>query len=149
MRGSTPRSEPSRLFIDTWGWLVLADQRDPSHSAAVAERRKRTLRASLVTTDYVLDETFTRVFSRGAFSVARQFGDAILEAQSSGLLAVEPITPARFRSAYRMRLRYHDKPTISFTDFSSFVVMKELDIRDVLTADAHFAQVQSGFRLRP
>src|SRR5437016_1472517 len=128
MRRSTPQSEPSRLFIDTWGWLVLADQRDPFHPAAVAERRKRTLRASLVTTDYVLDETFTRVFSRCAFPVARQFGNSILEAQSSGLLSVEPITPARFRSAYRMRLRYHDKPAISFTDFTSFVVMKELDI---------------------
>ena len=48
-----------------------------------------------------------------------------------------------------MRLRYRDKPDISFTDFTSFVVMRELGLRDVLTADAHFAQAHLGFRRLP
>ena len=82
--------------------------------------------------------TFTRLFSRWTFALARQFSDAALQAGRAGLLQVERITPERFDAAYRLRLRYRDKPDISFTDLTSFVVMKELGIREVLTADAHF-----------
>jgi hypothetical protein len=64
MRRSTP---PEALFIDTWGWLALADARDPAHAKAVSERRARRERGSLITSDYVLDETFTRLFSRMPF----------------------------------------------------------------------------------
>jgi len=65
------------------------------------------------------------------------------------MVRVEPITSERFAGACRLRLRYKDKPRISFTDLTSFVVMTELGIRDVLTADAHFAAVQMGFRTAP
>ena len=34
---------------------------------------------------------------------------------------------------------------ISFTDLTSFVVMKEEKVTDVLTNDRHFAQVNLGF----
>jgi predicted nucleic acid-binding protein len=61
------------------------------------------------------------------------------------MVRVEPIDSDRFARAYRLRLRYKDKPRISFTDLTSFVVMTELGIRDVLTGDAHFASVQLGF----
>jgi len=146
MRRST-RTE--RLFVDTWGWLVLADARDPAHSGAVSERRSRSRPGDLLTTDYVLDETFTRLFARCSFALARQFSEAIMEAASRDLLRVERITPERFEAAFRLRLRYRDKAGISFTDLTSFVVMKELGVRDVLTADAHFTQVHLGFRRLP
>jgi len=143
MKSSTPADV---LFLDTWGWLVLADARDPAHAKSVALRRART---ALVTTDYVLDETFTRLFAKADFAAAREFSQAILAAGESGLLRIERITVERFDSAYRMRLRFRDKPSIPFTDLTSFVVMKELGLRDVLTADARFSQVQMGFRVLP
>jgi uncharacterized protein len=146
MKRSIP-GEP--LFLDTWGWLVLADAKDPAHAEAVAERRRRSGAGRLITTDYVLDETFTRLFSRCSFGVARQFSDALLAAEPAGILKIERIGPQRFEAAYLWRVRYRDKPGISFTDLTSFVVMKELGIREVLTADAHFTQVHLGFRRVP
>jgi len=146
MTRSTP---PECLFLDTWGWLVLADAKDPAHADAVSERRRRSAPGLLVTTDYVLDETFTRLYSRCSFAVPRQFGDAVLAAETVSLLKIERITPERFAAAYGWRARYRDKPTISFTDLTSFVVMKELGIRDVLTAHAHFAHAHLGFRRVP
>ena len=144
------RSTPSeRLFVDTWGWLVLADAKDPAHAQVVEQRRQRSAPGRLTTSDYVLDETFTRLFSRCDFALARQFSDAILAAGSAGFLQIERITPPRFEAAYRLRVRYRDKPGISFTDLTSFVVMKELGIREVLTADAHFTHVHLGFRRVP
>ena len=138
-----------RLFVDTWGWIALADDREALHARAVAERRKRTAPGMLVTTDYVLDETFTRLFSRADFAKATAFSQAVFASASVGLLAIERIDAERFETAYRMRLRYRDKGRISFTDFTSFIVMKELNIRDALTADEHFEQVQLGFRCVP
>ena len=44
-----------------------------------------------------------------------------------------------------MRLRYRDKARTSFTDLTSFVVMRELHARNVLTGDVHFKQVGLNF----
>lgn len=144
-----PFTHPEALFIDTWGWLVLADARDPAHAKVVAERRASSAAGGLVTSDYVLDETFTRLFSRVPFVQARKFCDAIRAAAAGDQLKIERIRPERFEAAYKLRERYRDKPTISFTNLTSFVVMRELGIRNVLTADSHFTQVQLGFRRLP
>ncbi len=139
-----------RLFIDTWGWLVLANDADPSH------RLVRDLRVqsdsqglSWVTTDYVLDETVTRLFASTAYSEAVKFFDAIFRAQELGSLAIETIGPERFQAAWKLRLKYKDKPRISFTDLTSFVVMREIGVRHVLTGDAHFRQAGLGFQPIP
>lgn len=136
----------NRLFVDTWGWLVLANDRDPEH-AAVKELRTAadTSIATWVTTDYVLDETITRLFAATPFTKARRFFEGIFEASGEGLLDIEHVTPERFRSAWRLGLRYKDKPRISFTDLTSFVVMEELGILQVMTGDSHFEQVGMGF----
>jgi predicted nucleic acid-binding protein len=135
--------------VDTWGWLVLADAREAGHVKAVEEYRRRATPGRLVTTDYVLDEVFTRLFARVPHQRAREVSQGIVNAASTGFLRMERIVPERFEAAYRMRLRYRDQPRISFTDFTSFAVMKELRIRNVLTADAHFTKVNLGFRRLP
>lgn len=131
-----------RLFVDTWAWLVLANDRDPAFAAV---SRLRAQAAAWVTTDYVLDETITRLFALAPFPQARRFTEGIFEASRRNLLDIEHVTPDRFARAWRLRLRYRDKPGISFTDLTSFVVMRELGLRRALTADAHFEQVGLGF----
>ncbi|MCC6368381.1 MAG: type II toxin-antitoxin system VapC family toxin [Bryobacterales bacterium] len=135
-----------RLFVDTWAWLVLANDRDPAFERLSTIRalaaRERTL---WVTTDYVLDETMTRLFSAAPFSQARRYMEGIFTASREGALNIEHVTPDRFTRAWRLRLRYHDKSPISFTDLTSFVVMQELGLQRVLTADAHFVQIGMGF----
>ncbi len=135
-----------RLFIDTWGWLVLANARDPAFPGVsnIRARAAGQTRA-WITTDYVLNETMTRLFSAAPFVVARRFMEGIFESSGLGLLEIEHVTPDRFSLAWRLRLRYRDKPRISFTDLTSFVVMRELGLKQVLTADAHFEQVGMGF----
>lgn len=87
----------------------------------------------------------TRLFALAPFAEARRFTEGIFEASRRGLVDIEYVTPERFSRAWRLRLRYHDKPRISFTDFTSFVVMRELGLRHALTGDAHFEQVGMGF----
>lgn len=138
------------LFVDTWGWLVLANDRDPAFAAVAALRRQYAESGGLwVTSDYVLDETFTRLFTTTPFRHAEAFCKGIFESQKAGVLTIESIHAQRFEQAYRLRLRYRDKPLISFTDLTSFTVMRELGIRTVLTADAHFTQIGLGFHQMP
>jgi uncharacterized protein len=139
-----------RLFVDTWAWLVLANNRDPAFGEVSRARAASAAQiGAWVTTDYVLDETMTRLFAMAPFARARRFSEGIFEASRQELLDIEHVTPERFQRAFRLRLRYHDKPRISFTDLTSFVVMHELGIQRVLTGDAHFEQVGMGFTRLP
>jgi predicted nucleic acid-binding protein len=139
-----------RLFVDTWAWLVLANERDPAFGSVSRLRVAASGQpGAWVTTDYVLDETLTRLFALAPFAQARRFTEGIFEASRRGLLDIEHVTPERFSRAWRLRLRYRDKPRISFTDLTSFVVMGELGLRCALTADSHFEQVGLGFLRLP
>ena len=64
---------------------------------------------------------------------------------SLGSLVIERIDPDRFDKAWKLRLRYKDKPRVSFNDLT----MRENHIRRVLTADAHFDQIGLGFQTIP
>lgn len=139
-----------RLFIDTWGWLTLRDRREARHEEVKSlYHNLRNQKGNIFTTDYVLDETFTLLFRRLSFSQARESLEMLDEAMQAGYLQLEWITPGRFEQAKRLRLKFQDKPRISFTDLTSMVVMDELGITDILTEDAHFAQVGMNSRIFP
>ena len=138
------------LFVDTWGWLALEDGKDAAHERVLQHYREfRHRSGQAVTTDYVLDETMTRLFSRRPFTEARQFMEGLWSAAEKNYLIIQRITTQRFQEAWQLRLRYRDKPGISFTDLTSFAVMCELRISAVLTDDHHFEQVNLGLALQP
>jgi uncharacterized protein len=136
-----------KLFVDTWGWLALADRGEQQHSQVVSFYAERTRRTGLiVTSDFVLNELLTIMFSRISFEMASRFADGILR---SPFITIERITPERFQKAWELRLKFSDKPRISFTDLTSMAAMNELGISEVLTTAQHFAQVGMNFRLLP
>ena len=133
--------------MDTWGWVALADGREPRHQDVAkfyAERSRQHGR--IVTSNFVLDEFFSQYFGRRPFNEASRFCISLL---SSPHVTVEFVNPTRFAAAFEFRLKLADKPRISFTDITSMIIMRELGIVDVLTADKHFQQVNLGFRTLP
>jgi len=135
------------LFVDTWGWLALEDRKEPKHHAAAWCYEERSKRAGrVVTSNFVLDETFTLLFRRRPFDEAWRFAQALVQ---SPWITIESVTEARFRKTLELRERLADKPAISFTDLSSMVIMKDLKLTDVLTGDGHFLQVGMGFQIFP
>ena len=136
-----------KLFVDTWGWLVLADRKDPRHSSVARCYLERSQTAGrIVTSNFVLDETLTLLFRRRPFDEAWRFANSLLQSPFISLL---PVTEVRFRKAFELHQRFSDKPKISFTDLTSMVIMQELRAADIMTADTHFLQVGLGFRLLP
>jgi predicted nucleic acid-binding protein len=139
-----------RLFIDTWGWLALRDKREPHHPEVNGFYRDfRRRRGTAYTTEYVLDETVTLLFRRLPFSTAKKSLESIQKAVAEGYLHLEWVTPERFEKAKELRGKFQDKPRISFTDFTSIVVMAECGITEILTEDDHFLQVGMGFQKVP
>ncbi len=139
-----------KIFIDTWGWLTLRD-RDETRHGDVKEfyQQLRDGNEMIYTSDYVLDETITLVFKRLPFKTAKESLAKLDKAIEQGYLQVEWVTPERFEKAKILRLKYQDKPKISFTDLSSMVVMEELGLKDIITGDEHFEHVGMGFQRKP
>ena len=128
------------IFVDTSGMYALVDRKDAHHPAAraVVERLLRSGRRLLVT-DYVVAETVNLANARSGSRVAIRVLD-LLE-QSAGI-RIEWIGAARFDMT-KAFFRKHADHTYSFTDCTSFVVMRELKLSQALTSDRHFTQ--AGF----
>ncbi len=125
-----------KLLIDTWGWLTLRDRRERWHDDVnVFLQDFRVQNGIIYTTDYILDETFTMLYRRLPLSLAKESIELMDKSISQGYVILEWITPNRFEKAKQLRLRFHDKPNISFTDLTSMVVMKDLNINQILTED--------------
>jgi len=136
--------------VDTWGWLSLRDRSESCHDDVKEFYcRFREQRGIIFTSDYVMDETITLLFKRLQFASARESLAGIEKAVEEGYLLMERIDNVRFEKARELRLKYQDKPGISFTDFTSMVVMNELGIRDIVTHDEHFQHVGMGFQQHP
>lgn len=139
-----------RLFVDTWGWMTLGDRREARHQEVEKWfRHFREQGGIAYTSDYILDETLTLLFRRLPFKVARNSLETIEWAIKEGYLKLERINASRFERAKELRLRFQDKPRISFTDLTSMVVMEELRLKKILTEDEHFIQVGMEFQKVP
>ncbi len=129
-------------FIDTSALYALIDRRDAHHEAvraAVAAMLRS--HGHLVTSDYVVTETLNLANARGGTHVALRILE-LLE-RTTGI-HIEWIGALRFDET-KAFFRKHADHGYSFTDCSSFVVMRELRLTNALTTDRHFHQ--AGFRV--
>lgn len=128
-----------RIFVDTGGWFAILDAKDPDHARAAEWLDSNNL--PLVTTDYVFDETVTLTRKELGHRAAVTFGESL---QASSLTQMVSIALEDRKAGWQTFKRYKDQK-LSFTDCTSFAVMRRLDIREVLTTDKHFEM--AGFLL--
>lgn len=135
-----------KVFFDTWGWLAIAHRDDRRHVEATDFYRDFIVAGGLpVTSDYILDETISLLRSRTSPAGTEQFIEGILAAHRSARVKIERISEEQWSAAWKMSRKFSDKTDISFTDFTSFIIMKELRIAEALTADRHYELVGLGF----
>lgn len=132
------------VFVDTSGWYALIDRRDVGHDATVATV-ERVIRdgGRLVSTDYVIDESCTLAKARAGSEAALRLLDLL---NGTSALDREWIGAERFARAEALFRQYRDQ-AFSFTDCTSFVVMQERRLQQVITGDDHFRIM--GFELLP
>ncbi len=138
----------NRVFIDTWGWVTLRDKSELKHrsiSRIFQELIKNKIK--LFTSDYVLDETITLIFKRLPIETALEALEQIEFACSDSTISLLHVDIETFFKTLVMRKKFFDQPNISFTDFSSAILMSERKISKIITADAHFTHLGFSFEL--
>ena len=130
-----------RLFVDTSAWFAFVNARDPDHDAV--REVLRQFEGRLVTSNYVFDETVTLCRYRLGHPAAMQVGAALLDPDVVDHLRVETNDAL---AAWRLFGQRPDKE-YSFTDCTSFVLMRRLPLDQAVALDDDFAQ--EGFRVLP
>lgn len=126
------------VFVDTSGWVALKHKRDTFWEAATALHRSLlTAGARYVTSNFVLDESYTLLLHRAGHHVAVELREEI---RASRLVTVVRVSADWEDEAWQMFKRYTDK-AFSFTDCTSFVVMQYRRMWEAFTNDHNFAQV--------
>jgi predicted nucleic acid-binding protein len=66
------------IFFDSWGWIAVADSKDPYHETAKPFYQEYLSGGGIpITTDYILDEVLTVLRRRLTHEVVVKFGEGI------------------------------------------------------------------------
>lgn len=132
------------LFVDTSGWMACADSGDAHHEGSVREKNSWLAAGGrLAMTDYIVDETLTLIRMRIGLEAAKKWWDAV---SASARVRLVTVDGSDLEAAREIFFKFKDKG-FSFTDCTSFAVMKKFRIRMALSTDRHFEQ--AGFRCLP
>lgn len=128
------------VFADAYYFIAVLNPRDAGHSAATSLSLTPT--EQLVTTEWVLVEVANALSAPRFRSKVTQL-IAKLETRKNATIVHS--SPTLWTSGLALYEQRPDK-SWSLTDCLSFVVMRDHEIKDALSADAHFEQ--AGFTLR-
>jgi len=129
-----------RVFIDTSAFYALLD-RDDAHHARAKSAWSGLLESAhaLVTSNYILVETFALLQNRLGIEAIRAFHDDILP-----LINVEFVASGTHRSGVAALLSA-SRRNLSLVDCVSFEVMRTSGINTAFAFDKHFKE--QGFSL--
>ncbi|MBI3181962.1 MAG: type II toxin-antitoxin system VapC family toxin [Myxococcales bacterium] len=130
-----------RLFVDTGAWMAYINKRDPSHKPV--KQALDEFGGRLVTTNFIFDEAVTLCAFRGGHLLARRVGGHLLAPDVVDLVRVTVEDEA---GAWKLFLAREDKE-YSFTDCTSFVVMRRLGLTRAASVDDDFSR--EGFQTVP
>jgi predicted nucleic acid-binding protein len=135
------------IFVDTSAWKAFYDEEDDQHDEArsfmKAVGAKEVPVRTLVTSDYIMDETLTLIRFAHSHSRAVEFANAV---SSSRAIRVVFVGEEIFNNALELFTKRADKPW-SLTDCVSFALMKRLELTTAFAFDPHFQQ--AGFETLP
>ena len=123
-----------KVFIDTSAFCAVTIPRDQYNSVAKV-LYKTILKDNVLfyTSDYVLDEVYTLLKTRGSHATAIKFMDGITKSNIVILRVAEDTE----RAAKIIFRRFDDK-RLSFTDCTSFALINHFGIEAVFSFDEHF-----------
>ena len=132
------------IFIDTGAFLARYLRKDQHHRSAIAVWKELgSKRENCVTSNFVLDETFTLLGRRAGYAFAVQRAKNIYASQVITICRPDKNDEIK---ALQFFSKYADQH-VSFTDCVSFVMMKREKINRVFSFDRHFEL--AGFHVIP
>ncbi len=135
------------IFIDTSAWGAIRDTSDMNHEVALLFREEISRKYRLVTTSYVLDETYTLLLISIGYARTVEFKSDIDVMIASGVLMVLHVSESIEKAAWDIFEKFNTDKEWSFTDCTSRVIMEQREISEVFAFDHHFEQM--GFVREP
>jgi len=127
-----------KIFVDSSAFGALFLENDKNHKNALALFQKlKNSKTPLYTSDYIIDETLTLLLHRSGHKQSIAAGEAIF---SSDVIKIVSVYPDTFKSAWILYKKYDDKK-FSFTDVTSFTIIKDLNIKKAFGFDSDFTKV--------
>lgn len=126
-------------FVDTGAWFGYADRRSPEH--ALLRRSLHAFEGRLITSNYVFAETVTLCLARRGHHAATQVGMSLLRPE---VVTMVRLSAEDERAAWELFLRRRDQE-YSFTDCTSFVLMRRLGLTRAVALDDDFRR--EGFEV--
>lgn len=134
-----------KVFCDTSFLVGYYDNKDQYHQESTSIIQSLSAKKpQFLITDYIYDESITHLLTTHpyyGFLRTRILDDDVIVKQKYNLIF---ITDQLFHKAREIFQRYNKDKKWSFTDCTSYVVMKDFGIRKVLTFDDNFSQM--GFK---
>lgn len=129
------------VFVDTSMFKALVDEKDDFYKQAIKIwQRLKIEKIQLLTSNYILDETFTLLRQRRGKEIVDQFRKSLLKVYEIKIIR---ITVADEAKAWDWFLK--DWSDLSFTDCVSFALMNRFNIKRTATFDQHFTR--AGFQI--
>jgi predicted nucleic acid-binding protein len=130
-----------RAFIDAQGWVALKNPSDRHFEAAHQTYQSLiAVRTRFITTNFVLDEAYTILRRESGHHIAVELGE---EVRASKILRVVHIGQNLQEEAWELFKNRDSTLKWSFTDCTSFIVMRRFQIQEAITFDHEFEQ--AGF----
>lgn len=129
----------SAVFIDTSFFIAILDEKDDFYKEALKIWDKlRREQVSLVTSNYILDETFTLIRKRRGIKKTEELRRLLINNAAN----IKIIRVAATDEGKAWKWFSKDWSNLSFTDCVSFAVMERLGLRRVATFDRHFSKAE-------
>jgi len=125
-----------RVFLDTGAFLALADEDDDYHTAAKSIYTELLQsKAQLLTSNFVLSETYTLIRSKVSHQAAVEFMKRL---DQTGIKVLR-VSEAIEQTGKAIFVRYDDKD-FSFVDCTSFALIDHHRLDQAFAFDGHFRQ---------
>jgi predicted nucleic acid-binding protein len=135
------------VLVDTGAWIGLLSKNDQYAAQAAAHYSELTSAgARLVTTNYVVDETATRLRYGAGLRAALGFRAMLDEAIASRRVTVAWVDESLEREGWKLLGQYADVK-LSLTDATSAAVARKRKISEVFGFDSDFEAL--GFLVLP
>jgi len=113
------------VFVDTGGWIAVAEPADTYHDVAKPYYERLLMRRiPMFTSNYVIDETMTRIRYDAGHVQACRFYDLYEKTEGRRLITTLWVDEDIARQAWQIFGKYSDQK-LSFTDSTSFVICKK------------------------
>lgn len=134
-------TDPKTIFVDTSAWIDFILEGEQHHQPIFDYLIKEVKKGSkMLTCDYVLDETYTRLATGQSFSSAKILKEKVKALEAQKQLVVLWTDEVFFDKAWLNFVKFAEHK-LSFTDALIATYAKDLKISEVLTLDQGFAKI--------